>query len=132
MTAYLHASHHGRAVKKICNSRKLAFLYFKNLYFNTFGYFNIFETLWKPAQLTSGCFLCFISFNNRTFCLTGQKFPTSRHYFDPWNRPLVKDSLKNKTKNNIKCKPNTDKIMDMAKSKIPEKHCKMYGNTNWC
>ena len=48
MTAYLHASHHGQAVKKICNSRKLAFLYFKNLYFKTFGYFNIFETLWKP------------------------------------------------------------------------------------
>ena len=38
--------------------------------------------------------------------------------------------FKKLSKKNIKWKPNIDKIMAMAKSKKPEKNCKIYGNTN--
>ena len=35
------------------------------------------------TSLTSGCFWCFISFTNRTFCFTRRKFQTSERYLDP-------------------------------------------------
>ena len=93
MTGYLSAAHHGWAAKKMFDSRCskttiLAFL-------NPFG---------KPFKSqpfsTSGGFWCFISFTNRTFCLTRCKFLTSGCYFYPWGdlirRDLVLKTFKKK------------------------------------
>ena len=43
---------------------------------------------------------------------------------------LVKGSSNNSEQKGCKMHT-TEKIIAMAKSKKPERHCKIYGNTNW-
>ena len=88
MTVCLNAAYHGWAVKKMFNSgcSKTGIFAFLKPLENLLkpSSRKIIKTLFKTS-LTSGCFLCFISFTNRAFCLTRRKFPTSGRYFHPCN-----------------------------------------------
>ena len=88
MTVCLNAAYHGWVVKKMFNSgcSKTGIFAFLKPLENLLkpSSRKIIKTLFKTS-LTSGCFLCFISFTNRAFCLTRRKFLTSGRYFHPCN-----------------------------------------------
>ena len=88
MTVYLNVAHHGLMEWKMFNSRcsKMTVVAF----LKPFG--RALKASPRTLFITSvtlGCFWCFISSTNQTFCLTRWKFLTSRHYFDPWLYSLI-------------------------------------------